>query len=410
MRIETRHSVVLIAGTGITSLLGLIYNIYAGRVIGPAEYADFAAALSVVYLCSVAWGPINTVVTKFTAEYASRGEYGKIMTLSREILRRVAIYGVAGVAIGLAVLKPLSSILKFSSVVPLLMSYGIVYILTLLSVFRGILRGNQSFGQYNMNTILDAGFRLGVGVLLLGWSRAAASGVGAYLVAVTVIMLVARIQVGHVWRGYEPQWLDGAAVKRFTAPMFLLAFGGAGFQNLDMLFVKHYFVGSEAGLYGAAATLARSIGILLMPFSTFLLPLLASMYERGRRVGGTLFRICSYFVVLSAGLLLVFWLWPEQIIVSLYGADFAGAAPVLLPLAGALLIGGINGLFGLAFVSRNSFRFLYVYLAGLLALALGLSVFHESLLTVVTVVFAVQVGMLVPMLILFKCWREEESS
>ncbi len=402
MRIETRHSVILIAGTGITALLGMIYNVYVGRMIGPAEYADFAAALSIVYLCSVAWGPINTIVAKFTAEYASREEYGKILTLNREILRRVALYGLAGMAIGLVLLGPLSSILQFHSVVPLLMALGIVYLTILLSVFRGILRGNQSFGQFNTNIILDAVIRLGAGVILLTWAGEAASGLAAYLVALVIVILLSRIQVREVWRAHQPQWLDGATVKRFTAPMFLLAFGGAGFQNLDMLFVKHYFVASEAGLYGAAVTLARSVGILLVPFTTFLLPLLTSMHEQGYKSRGTLVRTCSYFLALSAGLLFLFWLWPERIMTSLYGGEFAGAATILLPLAGAFMIGCLNGLIALAFVSMNSFRFLYIYLGGVLALGLGLSIFHGSLLTVVTVVFAIQAGTLVPMIMLLR--------
>ncbi len=87
---------------------------------------------------------------------------------------------------------------------------------------------------------------------------------------------------------------------------------------------------------------------------------------------------------------------------SLYGGEFAGAATILLPLAGAFMIGCLNGLIALAFVSMNSFRFLYIYLGGVLALGLGLSIFHGSLLTVVTVVFAIQAGTLVPMIMLLR--------
>ena len=154
MRTETRHSIVLTAGTGTTAALSLIYTVYAGRVLGRVAYADFVAAVSFANLCYIALGPINGTVARFTAQYASRSEYGKIRTLCREVGKRVAKYGVLGLIAGLVMLKPLAVVLRFDSVVPLLLAYVMVYLTLLLSVARGVLRGVQSFHQYNLNPLL----------------------------------------------------------------------------------------------------------------------------------------------------------------------------------------------------------------------------------------------------------------
>ena len=276
MRTETRHTTILIAGTGTTAVFSLLYAAYAGRVIGPAEYADFATAVALVMMCQIALGPINGTITRFTAEYFARGEKGKILALSRAITRRVTLYGLLGVALALLAVKPLAALLQFSSILPLVVAFGMIYLMLLVSVPRGVLRGVQSFGHLSVNTVLEAAIRFAVGVLVLAFARVAVSGLSAYVVALVAILIASRFQLRHVWAGVEPQSVDGAAVRRFTAPMFVMMLTSAGFAHLDMFFVKHCFAPTEAGVYGAAFTLARAMSVLVTPFTTLLLPALST--------------------------------------------------------------------------------------------------------------------------------------
>ena len=61
--IAIRGSAALLLGTGITSLLSLIYSVYAGRILGPEKYSAFAAALSLFYVLSIAAVPVNNTAT-----------------------------------------------------------------------------------------------------------------------------------------------------------------------------------------------------------------------------------------------------------------------------------------------------------------------------------------------------------
>ena len=113
MRMETRHSVVLLVGTGTVAVLSLIYSVYAQRILGPVGAGDFVAALSLLGFINIALGPINATVTRFTAQYASRKQYGKIQTLTREIAKRVALYVFIGLGITVALLGQLRELLQF---------------------------------------------------------------------------------------------------------------------------------------------------------------------------------------------------------------------------------------------------------------------------------------------------------
>ena len=390
MRTGIRHSVVLIAGTGTTALLGLLYAAYAGRALGPAEYADFAAAVALAMMCQIALGPINGTGARFTAQYFSRGERGKILALSRAVTRRVALYGLVGMAVALAVVKPLSAVLRFTSVMPLVLAYGMIYLLLLVSVPRGVLRGVQSFGHHSANIVLEAVLRLAVGAAVLTFACVATAGLAAYVGALVGVLIVSRSQLRHVWAGDSPAPIDATAVKRFTAAMLVMMTASAGFQHLDMFFVKHYVTASEAGVYGAAFTLARAMSVLVTPFTTLMLPALTTLHEQGRPMVATFLRICGYFLLLAAGPIVLFWLWPEQITVMFYGAEFRAAGTLLLPLAAARLLGLLCHMLALAGAAANRFGFLAVYLPALAAQALALTLWHASLSMVVTVVLVVQ--------------------
>ena len=381
---------VLIAGTGATAALSLAYSVYVARTLGPEAFADYAAAISFVFICSVATGLINPTVARFAAEYHSRAEHGKILALATEVSKRVSLYGVAGIIVAVLVLRPLARFFQFQSDLTLLVAFGIAYLNLLLSVVRGLLRGVQHFGQLSGNNILEGALRLSIGVALLHVAANATLGLAGYALAIVVVLLVSPLQLRRLWRGCEPQKLDGAAVRRFTGPILLLTAATVGFQNFDMLFAKRLFTDTDASLYGAAATLARMVSVLVTPFTTLMLPLMTSLYEQRRGTTQTFLRVCGYFLLLVSIPLVVFCLWPEWIMVRAYTAAFAGAGGVLRCLSLARLLGYLAHMICLLLAARSSFQFLYIYLPGLGMMILGLSIWNASPLAMSVAVLVVQ--------------------
>ena len=386
MQTETKHSIVLVIGTGVTAGLSLIYSAVAGRILGPAENGVFTTTVSLVLWCQLALGPINGTIARFSAEYVGEGHVGKIRTLVHEVARRVGLYGLIGLAVALLLLKPLAGILQFQSIWPLLVALGMIYATLQLSIARGVLRGTQSFGSYNVNIITEAAIRLAVGLVLLRLLWGATSGLTAYLIALVATVVLARTQLRRMWYGQAPEPLDGRAVRRFAVPMFVMMFASAGFHNIDMLFVKHCFPAADAGIYGAVFVWARIMGTLVTPFSTLMLPWLTTLHTQRQALTGSFIRICAYFLLLAAIPLALFALWPGQIITWSYGEPFAAAAPLLFTLAAARLVGYLAHMLALAGAATNNFRFLYVYLPAFAAQVAALSLWHDSLRQVVAVV------------------------
>ena len=389
MRTETRNTAILVVGSGIAALLALVYSVYAGRALGRAEYGVFATAVSLIAWVHIALGPINGVVARFTAQYAAEGTPGKIRTLAREVAVRVAKFGLVGLIVGAAISRPLADFWQVDGVGPLLVAFGTIYVTLLLSVARGVLRGVQSFWHYSVNIISEGLGRLLVGVLLLSLVWGATSALGAYLVALLITLVLSRYQLRRVWGACEAESLDGKAVRAFTVPMFIMMFISAGFQNIDMLFVKHHFPVAEAGMYGAAFVWARVIATLVTPFTTQILPLMTTLHTRKEALTAPFFRMCGCFLLLAAVPMAAFWLCPERVILWSFGEEYTGAASLLFVLAAARLIGYLSHMIALVGVATDRFRFLYVYVPGLVIQVLALAAWGDPLSRVVTIVLAV---------------------
>jgi O-antigen/teichoic acid export membrane protein len=256
----------------------------------------------------------------------------------------------------------------------------------MLSVARGVLRGVQHFGHLNANNILEAAFRLTAGILLLAIAVNAAMAVAAYAVAVALALAFSPWQMRSAWAGHEAQPLDGRAIRKLAGPLLLMTVAVAGFNNIDMLFAKRSLAATDAGVYGAATTLSRMISVLVTPFTTLMLPVLTTLYERGRSTTPAFLRICGYFLVLVAAPVAVCCAWPEWIMVTFYDKRFAGGGAVLTCLVLGRLMGYLAHMLCLLFAARNTFGYLYFFLPAMLAMVVALALWHETPLMTATVV------------------------
>ncbi len=410
VREESKHSILLFVSTTVTALLSFGYSLYAMKMLGPMRAADFVAAMSVATFFSIALGPINGTVAKFTTGYAAANDLGSVARLQRLAIRNVFRFGGIGFLIGAVLAIPLSSWLQYQSIFPLVLSFAIVWLTLLLSVARGVLRGLQRFGAYSINTVTEALVRLLVGVGLLSIWTTTVSGVMAFVVALMVILIISQVQMADIWRQFESPGIESDAIIRYLKPMCVMMAITAGFDNMDMLAVKHLFDPDAAGAYGAAFTLARGTSVLVTPFNIILLPLVAGLQARKAPVKTTVLRICGYFVALCAIPLLVFAICPGKVLQLVRLDAFSDAAPLLLPLTAARLLGHLNGLIALSYAALGRFGFLKVFIPALITEVALLARWHDSNMTVILVALFVQAGTLMALAAYSKWPRSADDS
>lgn len=382
-----------VIAAGAAAVLTMIYLILVGRALGPADYADFAAALSVMYFCGVALTPVTPTIARVVASLSVRGEHDSIAVLRRGALRVTAIATGIAAIVAIAVSPLIARWLHLRSTVTIVLAIVAAVLFALLSVDRGVLHGAMRFRTYNVSVVAEAAVRC-LGAVILLWLAGASAPVAliSYVVshAVGELVILPRLPRGAP-RDAEPDWTPIATLAK---PMFALMIAVALTQNADMLAVKHWFAAHDSGLYGAASALARSFGVVFVPLYVMAGPLLTARHEAQQPVVALAVRFTLTFLALAAIPLVVLIVAPEPVMRILYGDAFTGAAPLVAPLAGVIVLMYCALMLVQALITRGDFRFLRIYAAGAIVLVGGLAFFHANFRDIVAVLYASQVVVL----------------
>jgi len=401
MNLDVRRVSELVVAAGITAILTIGYIVYAGRVLGPAEYADFSAGLSVIYLFSVALSPVTPTVARLVTRSAVRGDIAAVASLRRAVLLRLVIALVVVALLLLAFATPIARALHFRTTSTLLISFSAALLFALLSVDRGVIHGLLRFRAHNVNTVLEAVIRAGGAVVLLHTWRNSTAALLSYAIALLIAEGVIAAMFAREWHGVSSAAVDWQEVTRLTLPMVVLMLAIAIFQNADVLAVKRWFAASDAGVYGAASAVARAFGVIFVPLYVLAGPLLTGAHDSGRPLRGLTLQLCGVFLALSAIPLLLFVVWPERIMTLLYGPAYAAAGPLVARLGGVAIVTYTALMLAQALISVADFRFLAVYGLGAIAQVIALLARHASYGDVIFALYVPQTIVLFIVAILF---------
>lgn len=384
-----RPGVELVAGAGIASLSTIVAIIYAGRVLGPVEYADFSAALAVIYIIGVALSPVTPTVARVAARHSEGGQTDAVAALRRAMLRFSAIAIAITVVVMTALLWPLTAWLRFRSPTPLALAIFTAIVFVVLSVERGFQQGTFKFRQYNLNTIIEAVVR--ATLILVFAARMPTAGFAMFAWACGSV--AAQIAVSYSMRRLRSSTAataDWTEFSRLVRPIIVLMFALAIFQNADILAVKRWLRDDLAGAYGAAQALARGFTALVVPLYALSGPMLTRTHERNGDVFRAALRLTLGYLALTAVPLVVVALWPARIVALLFGVQYADAAPVLVPLCVVAMLSCTALMLSQAPLTVGDYRFVRVFALGAVLEIAGLALFHDSFREVLTVLFVAQ--------------------
>lgn len=387
---EPRAITELVGGAGISALLSLAFLIYVARALGPAPYADVSAALSVLYLFSMALSPITPTISRFVALYAMRKETGRIVALHRRLANRVVRWTAIPALLAMLAAIPLQRQFHFASPLTVLMTVASIELFASISVDRGVLQGLTRFREHNGSTILESSLRLLAAMVALTFSRSAAMAMLSYAAGLLIATIVLRARFRLDWKGIAAEPLAFGEVLRFARPMILVMIAFAIQQNADMIAAKLWLPAAAAGLYGAASGLARVFAVITSPFFILMVPRITSLVENRQPIAGAAFRLCGWFLLISAVPLAVF-AWRGAFLVRLsYGESFAPAAILIIPLSVLAIVSNLGLLLAQALSAAHRFAILRVYLTAAIVEVAALSVGHRTAQTIVYSVLAVQ--------------------
>jgi O-antigen/teichoic acid export membrane protein len=406
MLADLRRSFGLSFASAIVATLTFAYLLVAGRALTPALYADFSAGYAFFTFIAVAISPSAPMTARLLARYRMRGDDMRLRA-TRAALRRMLVRGTLAIGIPASLLVlPLANALHFRSPATLFLALLSSLVFTIVNFERGVLQGTGGMRKFAWNILVEAAIRLLFALAILTfWSNPAAI-FSAHVLALSVAFLALPRLPAE--RAGVPTGIEWPEVRRLAGALFVAMLGMAVFQNSDVFLVKRMFASRDAGLFGAAAVIGRSIGVVGVAIYLLAGPLLAETHERGEAVRSATFRLAAVFLALAIVPVTILFLWSDRVTALLYGLAFRPAGAWVGSLAILSVVTSLHLIIGQGLITLHDRRFAPVYLIAAIAQIIALFL-ARSISAMIQLQFAVQGILLLLLTILLARTRTEHA-
>jgi O-antigen/teichoic acid export membrane protein len=317
------------------SLSRLFERVVIGRLLSPSAFGQVEVSFSVMTIATTValFGfreGIPRFMTRFESDENARGAWftGSAVALVLAVGTTVALFTNAewvGVQFEEQVSTELLSL--FVLTIPFFAGLQLA-----VAGIRG--RENTIYRTYTRDLLYN-GLRLGliVSLLLAGYGVVA---VGyAYLASAAVALVVA------LWLFNRLLPIRGAFRTRtremvvFSLPLVLASVSSILLGRVDSIMIGYYLPIEQAGIYGAAWPLARTVSVIVSSFGFLFLPLMSRLDAGGQRGEvNRLYKVTTKWVfVVSFPVLLCLVVFADDLLLAAFGNEYTAGATALAVLA-----------------------------------------------------------------------------
>ncbi len=369
---DIRNSLTVGASIAAWSIGAFAFYLIAGRALGPDAYGLVAALQSLVVIVALPIAALQWSTARIAAaatdntQADGQAAYRRGLVLSTGVA--VVLAGIATIVT--ALLWTTNGDIPFW---PLIITYFTIVLMVPLFIACGNLQGQHRFTgfawSYASTGVLRAPLLLLL--LLIPFSDVDAA-MMASLMATAVGSLWAtsltRSDLRIRTRPTPAMW------RNFLSPLPAATVGLIGIgvlANVDVIVAKLVIGGEQAGLFGAASVMAKSLLVVPQALTIVLLPRVVQREARGQRTGSLL--AAGVLVMALTGLLAMIAAIPlaEPMINIAFGSQYTAASTLLVPFFGATTLLGALLILVNHHVARSDHRFVWA-VGGLAVLDIAL--------------------------------------
>jgi len=397
----------------IASLAGNVsayfFQFYMSRKLSVADFGMLNSLLSLSAIISVPAGTVLVVMARYVSKFNALRAIGKIKYLFYNAYIKLLLAGMLGVGIFVSLSGYLCDYLNINTRFPLILIGISLLISLLLPINMGILQGLQKFGYLGLSGILSGVLRLACGVLLisrgLGVNGAIVAGIIPSLVMLFITFYPIRFLFNKAVHNDNERYTK--EILLYSLPVTLSALCFTGLFNIDLVLVKHFFSPEDAGNYAAVAILGRSIFYLPGAIILAMFPMVSESHTLNKDTHGLLNKALLFTLLLSGVGLVLFFVFPSQLMGLLMGKKFIATAPLLRIFGLAMLPFALLNILINFNLAKHSTKFVYTLVFGCLLEVFLMYLYHNTLMQVLYIMMGS--GTLLFLINFFLIIREKSS-
>lgn len=331
----------LILGLGFAVLNGAnwLYHSLLSRMLGPEGYGSLSALLGLVLVLTLPANAVQMGLSAYVAQMEARGQKVSHRSLLLYSMRWLPLVGVSS-SILMALSSPfLGRMLQLPSPVPVIVIGTTLVSWSFLPVARGVLQGIRSFRALGASLAAEGGVKLGASILLVSAGFGLAGAVAGVSIGAFAALVVTQFHLrDHLRSGGREDRSRSDEVLHRLSPFAQALACYTILTQADVILAKILFSPTDAGVYAAASTAGKIILYLTAPLALVMVPQVARLNALGVETRGVLRWALSCAILVGGASVVIFFLYPEQIVHFLFGRQFSAAAPLVGPLGLSMLL------------------------------------------------------------------------
>lgn len=396
-----KGSFILFIGSLVVNISNYLFHFFMGRMLGPSDYGVLVSLVSLLYLVSVFSTTLTTITIKFTADYFSAGQFGKIHLLIKKLAKRFFWVGLAVFFIFLLTAKFIAKFLQINHPSLIIIIGAFSLILFLISINRGVIQGLQKFGHLAVNVSVEGLLKLILAIIfvVLGWK--VFGPVAAILVACLFAYLISFVPISFLFKK-KFQSIDKKKFILYSLPTLFIIFFSVSLYNSDIILVKHFFPSREAGLYSALSTLGKIVFFASGAIAQAMFPMTAYLTRRKKDPSKILKQTIILSSLISLVVLILYFIFPKYLVTILFGKEYLEISSYLFYFGLVFFIFSLSNIFISFYLSIHKLRFVYfLALVALLEIIL-IAFFHQSIMQIIFILFSIMVLLLAGLIIYYR--------
>lgn len=379
-----KDSLIMFAGTMTANAGSYIYHLVTGRILGPQGYGELSSIISLFYLLSVPGLVLQMALVKYFALAKTKNDPG----YAKDLFIR---------AFGLFIKFSLIAGIIFLPLSPLVTGYlhlnnpwyGIIlyliFFLTVISVVNtSYLQGYQMFTWLALYTGGLVMAKLFMSVPLAGF------GVFPLLVvqifSMFLIYLISFFPIRKILLlpAKRLEITKAGAIGNLV-PVFVTVLGMTSLYSVDIMMVKHYFPAEISGEYAALALMGKIVFFASSAVGSVVYPIISERAIRKSPYRKIVFLATILVLTASAGITVLYGMFPKLIVGTLYGQTYLTAATYLPFFAVFMSLYSVANLYLYICLGLNFMKASWGALVAALFQAVGIGMFHGTITQVITV-------------------------
>lgn len=384
-----QHSLILMAASGVGNVANCLFHVVMGRALVPSEYGVMSAMLGIILIIATPVEALRMAMAHYTAVLVQGGKTAAVPHLVRRWSRNLAVPALLVLMVGILSSSQIAAFFHLDDPMPVILMCFVLAGGLLMPILIGALQGLQSFLWMSASQHIWGVVRLVAGAVLVICIAATAE--WALLGQMLGVFASVALGIwGLRWNIREPEALEERikGVTRYFVQSLLILAGFAVLMNADVVMVKHFFPDAhEAGLFARAATIGRTMVFLTMPIAMAMFPKVTSSGTTDAHNWKTLISAILYVAVIlvAAAYLCAAFAWVPLWILYNDRAPTPEMIRLVRWVVCAMAPMGLTYLLMNFQMAQRRFKPAYFLLVCAAGYVMGVTLFHETVWQVVTV-------------------------